>query len=783
MANNLDLRIFDEKEIVPNGRLEDLITAAVRLLESPTIRSYRTICYVFFGITDLLDVKQSEGYREVVLRESGDTLLLSKIEWAVRTIREKKVLPMMCTFPPMSFIKHNQFLLRNGLTGRLIQKSEYHGMQMKLNAMVAKVNTRIEELNCESGVVTCQLSAKLFSQDKGRFALKDIYLKDGLHLTSQGSTLLNVELAQNLRKMKQGKRCPDWLKRSHQVKSSSAISFSIKKKPDEQNTVKDKLSTGKASDTHPHDVTRREKSRSPDRGKYSVRRKRSPGRRRPRSRERHRTPPRRPSPPFKAKTSPQPSVKPVPSHNANIIAPFQDRVPQASHPLYQAIKVPPPAVIPEPKKLKEPKPPRKENKARGSFALSALLGTLSGKPASDSDSSSITSDDGMSISPPRAEADPDIMVIADIPAQVATNSFLNSSDPTVSTKPNVADNFATQPIPDEIDAPGPRQNRSSSTTHSKGRRSRSRDRHRRSRDRRSRSRDRGGRSRSERSESRDRSRRGKNGSSSGGRDYGGYGGRRSRSRSRGRSRGYSPERSRERYRRSRSHDRQGRRRSDERLRGRSTENVDRFGRSKTQPNPKPDDPFQSSQSLLGDRPKSLLGNAPEPGPSLLGHAPEPNTSHLPDDRLIKLAQEHEQMTGKSTRGHLDTLTNLSQLTSGSDSLSRALQLQKEALATKMSTTVEEQKNKVMRMLHTKQNANDPFNQALQSIMQQSQPAQSSFSNPQISYNYQGMGDPGMISQQPYGYGYAQTYNQQQQQQNHGGYGGYPTNRDGYGGYE
>lgn len=141
------------------------------------------------------------------------------------------------------------------------------------------------------------------------------------------------------------------------------------------------------------------------------------------------------------------------------------------------------------------------------------------------------------------------------------------------------------------------------------------------------------------------------------------------------------------------------------------------------------------------------------------------------------------MTGKSTRGHLDTLTNLSQLTSGSDSLSRALQLQKEALATKMSTTVEEQKNKVMRMLHTKQNANDPFNQALQSIMQQSQPAQSSFSNPQISYNYQGMGDPGMISQQPYGYGYAQTYNQQQQQQNHGGYGGYPTNRDGYGGYE
>ena len=66
MANNLDLRIFDEKDIVPNGRLEDLITAALRLLESPTLKPYRTVCYVFFGITDLLDVKQSDGYREVV---------------------------------------------------------------------------------------------------------------------------------------------------------------------------------------------------------------------------------------------------------------------------------------------------------------------------------------------------------------------------------------------------------------------------------------------------------------------------------------------------------------------------------------------------------------------------------------------------------------------------------------------------------------------------------------------------------------------------------------------
>ncbi|XP_067929586.1 uncharacterized protein [Watersipora subatra] len=233
MANSLDLRIFDDKEIVPNGKIDDLVTAAIKLFDHSTMKSYRICCYLFFGITDLLDVKQSQGYREVVLRTGGDTLLLSKIDWAVKTLKLKGVMVVLCTFPPMSFAKHNQFLLKNGLTGSLQHKSKYPEMQTKLNEQVSMINRRIEELNCQSGVITCQLSAKLFVQERGRYILKDIYLRDGLHPTNQGATLLNVELAQNLRKSKQGKRSPEWLQKSHQVKSASKISFGIKTKKEE----------------------------------------------------------------------------------------------------------------------------------------------------------------------------------------------------------------------------------------------------------------------------------------------------------------------------------------------------------------------------------------------------------------------------------------------------------------------------------------------------------------------------------------------------------------------
>lgn len=233
MANTLDLRIFDEKQIVPNGKLEDLVTAAIKLLEAPTLRGYRVCCYLLFGVTDLLDVKQGHGYREVVLRSGGEALLRSKIDWTVKTLREKKMMTVLCSFPPISFVKHNQFLLKTGITGKLEFKTTYAAMQTEHNEQVANLNKWIEELNCDSGVVTCQLSAKLFVQEKGRYMLKDFYLKDGLHPTSQGATLLNVELAQNLRKAKQGKRSPDWLRKSHQIKSATSISFSIKGKKEE----------------------------------------------------------------------------------------------------------------------------------------------------------------------------------------------------------------------------------------------------------------------------------------------------------------------------------------------------------------------------------------------------------------------------------------------------------------------------------------------------------------------------------------------------------------------
>ena len=779
MANNLDLRIFDEKDIVPNGRLEDLITAALRLLESPTLKPYRTVCYVFFGITDLLDVKQSDGYREVVLRESGDTLLLSKIEWAVRTIKEKKVLPMLCTFPPMSFSKHNQFLLRNGLTGSLNHKAEYQGMQTQLNAMVAKVNTRIEELNCESGVITCQLSAKIFTQERARFVLKDVYLKDGLHPTSQGSTLLNVELATNLRKIKHGKRSPDWLKKSHQVKSSSAISFSIKKKPDEQSTIKGKLSAGKLLAASAHESLKAVQDRSPSPKQSDGKESRGNHRHsRSRSRDRQNPAQRRSSPPFKSKASSQSSAsrfdtKPL---STSVPTPVKQPEPQSRGPLYQVVKVPPPAIIPEPKKSK----PKIEDKAKGSFALGALLGNLVGHrdPAIDSDSSSLSSSDGMSISPPRAEADPDIIVIAETPAPANQNSVTNA----MSAKPSKASEPRGRSRSKSRGRSRIGRGRSRSSSTSRGRRSRSRN-------RRSRSRERGSR----RSRSRDRYRR-RSRSRSRGRRYG-----RSRSADRDIDRRRSRDRSRDKYRRSRSRDRQ-RSRRENRDRDKSTESVDRFGRSKAKPKSKSDDRFQTSASLLGDRPQSLLGSPPNSGRGLLGEAPdlkpEPDASHSADDRLLKLAQEHEEMTGRSTKDHLDTLSNLSQLTSGSDTLGHALQLQKQALEAKMSNTVEEQKTKIMRMLQSQQDDNDPFNQALKAIMQQQQNPPASYPGPQtalnhpnqqpvygqpgIGYQQGAVNMPGMIYQQAYGYGYAQSFSQQQ---NPGGFGGYSDNRGGYGGYE
>lgn len=230
MSNSLDLRIFDEKEIIPNGRLEDMITAAVKLTDSRSAKGQRTCCYVFFGITDLLDVKQSGGYREVILREAGDVLLISKLDWAASTLKGNGILPVFCTFPPMSFEKHNQFLLKNGLTNDLQYVDRYQLMQSKLNDMVVNVNKHVEEINCNSGVATCQLAVKIFAKEKTRFVLRESYLRDGLHLTSQGATLLNLELAQNLRKVKQGKRSPNWLMKAHKIKSTSALSFSIKKK-------------------------------------------------------------------------------------------------------------------------------------------------------------------------------------------------------------------------------------------------------------------------------------------------------------------------------------------------------------------------------------------------------------------------------------------------------------------------------------------------------------------------------------------------------------------------
>lgn len=298
MANSLDLRIFDDKEIVPNGRLEDLITAAIKLLDSRALAERLVCCFVFFGITDLLDVKQSPNYREVVLRESGDALLLSKIDWAARTLKDKGVLPVFCTFPPISFSKHNQFLVKNGLTNSLRFDREYPTMQSKLNEIVAKVNTRIEEVNCGNGVITCQLSAKVFSCEKSKYVLREAYLKDGLHLTNQGATLLNLELAQNLRKAKQGKRSPDWLKKSHQVKSASAISFSIKKKEDEKSAASSSVPKPEASIGQKHKEeckrqdphipsSRSRRSRSPQ--DHVTRRSRSRSRSRDRRRARSRS--------------------------------------------------------------------------------------------------------------------------------------------------------------------------------------------------------------------------------------------------------------------------------------------------------------------------------------------------------------------------------------------------------------------------------------------------------------------------------------------------------------
>jgi len=232
MAKSLDLRAFDEREIIPNGRLEDLVTAALRLLDIKALHQFRVCCYFFFGVTDLLDVKQGNGYREVVLRDSGDVLLLSKIQWASNTLQERNILPLFCTFPPMSFAKHNAFLLKNKITKQLREEESYPKMQLLLNKQVANINMAIDEINCTNGMITCQLAAKIFSNENGVYILRDAFLRDGLHPSANATTLLNLEVAQNLRKAKQGKRSPEWLKKSLRTQPSAPVSFALKKKED-----------------------------------------------------------------------------------------------------------------------------------------------------------------------------------------------------------------------------------------------------------------------------------------------------------------------------------------------------------------------------------------------------------------------------------------------------------------------------------------------------------------------------------------------------------------------
>jgi len=423
MANNLDLRIFDEKEIVPNGKFEDLIAAALKLMNASSLQGYRVCCYIFFGITDLLEVKQAQGYREVVLRENGDSLLMSKIDWGIKSLKENNILPMLCTFPPMSFVKHNQFLFKNGITGKLELKQHYQTMQIKLNEHVAKVNTQIEKVNCENGVVTCQLSNKVFVQERGRHILKDVYLKDGLHLTNQGSTVLNVELAQNLRKSKQGKRSPEWLRKSHQIKSSSSISFSIKKKEESQQIkVKPDLSLksvatvtkdseysgdGAKPDSlnNVYNSSRRQSrspkqySRSPRRNSASPRhrsrspiyRSRSPRHQSRSSRHRNRSSRDRSRSSRDRSRSSQNRGSPQRRFSSGSKTASTSSVPK-----YQAVHVPHSEIQSSQDQIEENK------KTHGSFTLSAFLGSLNASKAEQ--------DDTMSMSPPQNDRDPDILV-------------------------------------------------------------------------------------------------------------------------------------------------------------------------------------------------------------------------------------------------------------------------------------------------------------------------------------------------------------------------------------
>ena len=731
MANTLDLRIFDEKEIVPNGKIDDLVTAALRLFESSTLRGYTICCYLFFGITDLLEVKQAQGYREVILRSGGDRLLSSKIDWALKTLKEKGVVPVMCTFPPMSFAKHNQFLLKNGLTGKLEHKGQYQTMQAMLNEQVANLNKKIEELNCESGVITCQLSAKLFVQERGRHILKDVYLRDGLHPTNQGATLLNVELAQNLRKAKQGKRSPEWLKKSHQIKSGSKISFGLKLKKDEPG--------GKALDRRLKpavpavaSVSTLSKSRSPlrqahplggrGRRSYSPERQRSPRRRSRSPRRRSRSPRRRSRSPRHRSRSPRrhnrspkqrtrsPGYRVEKSEN---LASNQYDTAKADRfqtkPVQSAMETPATSIMPQYKSVPVPKPspgpipkPTVEDKKQGSFALSAFLGALSGgNTGSNKDSASEAS---MSMSPPGPEPDPDIVVITD-------ERHPSRSSPSL---PQSTDNM------------------------NKRIRSRSRDR-RRSRShgrRRSRSRDR------QRTRSRDR--------------------QRTRSRDRQRRRSRSPYRRDSRVRRrSRSRSRRSldrfqsrnpqRRQSPSRSRKTADlrhldSDLDEFGRSKSLAMGTMNSAFdagytRSASTLLGERPSNLLGDRPT---NLLGDRPADDFYQGRDDSLVRLAQEQKEVTGESSYGQLQTLANLNQLSSGvnSSTMKLALELQKQALAQKMSGSIQQEKKKLLKMIEAEKKKDDPFERALSHL-------QAGFSEQQSGPNY--------------GYGFAAQFQSQQSQ--------------------